>query len=232
MRQRIFPPLRGGGKPLRLLALAGALWLIGAARTHAQLGTQIVFDPTMFGRQAVQLGQEELIAKLIGQNTLGGAAGYWRPGLPFLQSLGAAMGQGGGVCYANGDAVQRFAEDFPGMTPPTANAARRARQLTAATLATLSGALAAAQRQAEHFSYENEQLNALETRNQAAVGALQALQTTNEILLAQSQQMQLMRQLLITLINEQSVYQANELNMKAQAAAQSGVFLSSGAATP
>jgi P-type conjugative transfer protein TrbJ len=213
--------------------LALALWLGGSVPARAQFGgTQIVFDPTIFGRQAAQLGQEELIAKLLGRNTLGGGAGYWRPGLPFLQSLGAAMGRGGGVCYANGDALQQFAADFPGMTPPTVNAAARARQLTAATLATLSGALASAQMQAGHFNYENEQLDALEARNQAAVGALQALQVTNEILLAQVQQAQLTRQLLITLINEQSVYQANELNLKAQAAAQAGVFLSAGAATP
>ena len=141
------------------------------------------------------------------------------------------MSQGGGICYANGNAVQQFNADFPGMVPPPVNAASRARQLTAATLGTLVGALAVGQQQAAHFGFENSQFAALETKNQNAQGALQAIQVTNEILLAQAQQLQMIRQLVITLINAESIYHGHRLNAEAQAAAQSGEFMSSGGST-
>jgi len=105
------------------------------------------------------------------------------------------------------------------------------RQLTAATLGTLVGALAVGQQQAAHFGFENSQFAALEAKNQNARGALQAIQLTNEILLAQAQQLQMMRQLLVTLMNAESVYHGNLLNAEAQAAAQSGEFMSSGGTT-
>jgi P-type conjugative transfer protein TrbJ len=237
MSVSIFPPAPAWrGKRFRLWAVAGALWLIGVAPAYAQFGGScgcpvIVNDPQMYTRQGEQLQQESLTAQLLQQNTTGGGAGAWQSDQPFLNSLATAMSQGGGICYASGNAVQEFNADFPGMTPPPVNAAARARQLTAATLGTLVGALAVGQQQAVHFNFENGQFSALEAKNQNAQGALQAIQVTNEILLAQAQQLQMMRQLLITLINAESVYHGDRLNAEAQVAAQSGEFLSSGGTT-
>jgi P-type conjugative transfer protein TrbJ len=115
--------------------------------------------------------------------------------------------------------VQQFNADFPGMTPPPANAATRARQLASVTLGTLVGALAVGQQRTAHFNYENGQFSALESKNQNAQGALQAIQVTDEILLAEAQQLQMMRQLLITLINADSVDRGHRLNAEAQAGA-------------
>ena len=239
MSNRILPRRGGARRGKRLLqsALVGLLYVVGAAPAYAQFGGTcgcpvIVNDPQIYARQQEQLREESLTAELLQQNTTGGGAGAWQSDLPFLNSLAAAMGQSGGICYGNGGAVQQFNADFPGMTPPPANAAARARELAAVTLGTLAGALAVGQQQAAHFNYENGQLSALESKNQNAQGALQAIQTTNEILLAEAQQLQLMRQLLITLINAEGVYNGHRLNMEAQAAAQSGEFLSSGGTEP
>lgn len=238
MRLTIFPPNYGRrGKRLSLSAIVGLCLIAASAPAQAQFGGTcgcpvIVNDPQMYARQQEQLRQESLTADLLQQNTTGGGAGAWQSDQPFLNSLATAMGQGGGICYANGNAVQQFSADFPGMTPPPANAAGRARQLAAVTLATLAGALAVGQQQAAHFNYENGQLSALESKNQNAQGALQAIQVTNEILLAQAQQLQMMRQLLITLINAEGVYNGHRLNAEAQATAQSGEFLSSGGTQP
>lgn len=236
MSVSISPPIAGRRVRRFLWAVAASFWLIGVAPAYAQFGGTcgcpvIVNDPQMYSRQGEQVQQESLTAQLLQQNTTGGGAGAWQSDQPFLNSLATAMGQGGGICYASGNAVQEFNADFPGMTPPPVNAAARARQLTAVTLGTLVGALAVGQQQAAHFNFENGQFSALEAKNQNAQGALQAIQVTNEILLAQAQQLQMMRQLLITLINAESVYHGDRLNAEAQAAAQSGEFLSSGGTT-
>jgi P-type conjugative transfer protein TrbJ len=236
MRLIISPPLPRQRGTIALWLFAAVLWLIRVTPAHAQFGGScgcpvIVNDPQMYGRQGDQLQQESLTAQLLQQNTTGGGAGSWQSDQPFLNSLATAMGQGAGICYANGNAVQQFNADFPGMVPPPVNAADRARQLTAATLGTLLGALAVGQQQAAHFGFENSQFAALETKNHNAQGALQAIQVTNEILLAQAQQLQMMRQLVITLINADSVYRGHRLNAEAQAAAQSGEFMSSGGPT-
>lgn len=239
MSVRIFPRGEGArrGKRLWVWAVIGLFCVVQGTPAYAQFGGTcgcpvIVNDPQMYGRQQEQLRQETLTAELLQQNTTGGGAGAWQSDQPFLNSLATAMGQGGGICYASGNAVQQFNADFPGMTPPPVNAAIRARQLATATLGTLVGALAVGQQQAAHFNYENGQFAALESKNQNAQGALQAIQVTNEILLAEAQQLQMMRQLLITLINAESVYRGHRLNAEAQAAAQSGEFLSSGGTEP
>ena len=236
MRLIISPPSPRRRGAIGLWIFAAVLWLIRVTPAHAQFGGScgcpvIVNDPQIYGRQGEQLQQESLAAQLLQQNTTGGGAGTWQSDQSFLNSLATAMSQGGGICYANGNAVQQFNADFPGMVPPPVNAASRARQLTAATLGTLVGALAVDQQQAAHFGFENNQFAALETKNQNAQGALQAIQVTNEILLAQAQQLQMMRQLLVTLINAESVYHGHRLNAEAQAAAQSGEFMSSGGTT-
>jgi P-type conjugative transfer protein TrbJ len=221
---------------VKVWIFAVILWLIRATSAHAQFGGScgcpvIVDDPQVYGRQGDQLQQETLTSQLLQQNTNGGGAGTWQSDQSFLNSLATAMSQDGGICYANANAPQEFNADFPGMVPPTVNAASRARQLTAATLGTLVGALSVGQQQAAHFGFENSQFGALEAKNQNVQGAVQAIQVTNEILLAQAQQLQMIRQLLVTLINTESVYQGHSLNAEAQAAAQSSEFMSSGGTT-
>jgi P-type conjugative transfer protein TrbJ len=192
----------------------------------------IVSDPQMYGRQADQLAQETRIADLAAQNTTTGGSGFWQSQLGFLNGLGTTMTQSGGLCYASPDAAQQFRADFPGTVPPLVDPAQHMQQLAALTLGTLGGALAAAQQQAAHFQYEDQQLSALEAKNAGVTGRLQAAQVTNEILLAQTQQLQLLRQLLMTLINAEAVYQGARLNSDVQGVAQASQFLKAGGDVP
>jgi len=221
---------------LGALMAAGAL-VIGALPARAQFGGScgcpvIVSDPQMYGRQGEQLAQEARIADLAAQNTTTGDAGLWQSQLGFLSSLAGAMSEAGGLCYASPNAAQQFKADFPGAAAPPVNAAQQMRQLAAITLGTLGGALAAAQQQAAHFRYEDQQLAALESRNASVGGRLQAAQVTNEILLAQAQQLQLIRQLLITLINAEAVERGARLSTDAQGVVQASQFLNAGGTEP
>ena len=186
----------------------------------------------MYGRQAEQLTQETRIADLTAQNTTTGGSGLWQSQLGFLNGLGSTMGRSGGLCYASLNAAQQFKADFPGTAPPPVNAAQHMQQLAALTLGTLGGALAAAQQQAAHFQYEDQQLAALESRNASVSGRLQAAQVTNEILLAQAQQLQLIRQLLITLINAEAVDRGARLSTDTQGVVQASQFLNAGGDAP
>jgi P-type conjugative transfer protein TrbJ len=219
------------------LAFVATALLFAVPQASAQFGGTcgcpvIVSDPPMYGRQAEQLTQETRIAELAAQNTATGDSGMWQSQLGFLNGLGSTMSQSGGLCYASPNATQQFKADFPGTAPSPVNAAQHMQQLAALTLGTLGGALGAAQQQAAHFQYEDQQLAALEARNAGVIGRLQAAQVTNEILLAQTQQLQLLRQLLITFINAEAVYQGARLNSDVQGVAQASQFLNAGGDAP
>jgi P-type conjugative transfer protein TrbJ len=229
------PPI--GRRGIVAASLVIGLMLIDTRPARAQFGGScgcpvIVSDPQMYGRQGEQLTQEGRIADLAAQNTTAGDAGLWQSQLGFLNSLGGAMSESGGLCYAAPNAAQQFKADFPGAAAPPVNAAQQMRQLAALTLGTLGGALAVAQRQAAHFQYEDQQLAALESKNASVSGRLQAAQVTNEILLAQAQQLQLIRQLLITLINAEAVDRGARLSTDAQGVAQASQFLNAGGVEP
>jgi P-type conjugative transfer protein TrbJ len=224
---------RGISASLRIVALL----LIAVSPARAQFGGScgcpvIVSDPEVYGRQGEQLTQETRIADLATQNTASGDSGLWQSQLGFLNGLGNTMSQSGGLCYSSPNASQQFKADFPGITPPPLNAAQHMQQLAALTLGTLGGALGAAQQQAAHFQYEDQQLAALEARNAGVTGRLQAEQVTNEILLAQAQQLQLIRQLLITLINAEAVDRGARLSTDTQGVLQASQFLNAGGEAP
>jgi P-type conjugative transfer protein TrbJ len=86
----------------------------------------------------------------------------------------------------------------------------------ATTLNTLNGALQSAQSQAQNFTAEQTALQALELKNQTAVGNLQAVQTGNEIALAQVQQIQMLRQLVMTMMNSENTAAGSQVNNQTQ----------------
>jgi hypothetical protein len=62
----------------------------------------------MYSHQAEQLTQETQIADLAAQNTTTGDSRLWQSQLGFLNGLGSAMTQLGGLCYASPNAAQQF----------------------------------------------------------------------------------------------------------------------------
>ena len=215
-----------------ILAAAILFGAMLARPARAQFGgSQIVFDPSVFGRQLEQLQQETAtVANLAQQlqymirNTTGGGAGMWRSNQNFLTNLGDIINQQEGLSYTVQGLTQQFQQLYPGYDSAAAAGVQSPQASAETTLNTLNGALASAQAQAQDFQGEQAALQALELKNQTAVGRLQAIQTGNEIALAQVQQIQLLRQLTMAEINSRNVALANQLNNQVQSSLEARAF--------
>ncbi|MGH7839315.1 MAG: hypothetical protein ACREQC_16025, partial [Candidatus Binataceae bacterium] len=91
---------------ITILLVAGCL-LGSPVRAHAIFGIgDVVFDPTMYASQLLQLEQEtqattnlaQQLAYTI-QNTTGGSAGVWQSNQNLLTSLGNLINQQEGLSY-------------------------------------------------------------------------------------------------------------------------------------
>jgi type IV secretion system protein TrbJ len=199
-----------------LLALPSVGW--------AQFGgSSIVFDPSMFGRQLLQLQQETAAVTNLAQqlqymvkNTTGGGAGIWRSNQNLLSNLGGLISEQQGLSYTFQGLAQQFQQLYPGYNVLSTPGAQSPQASVDTTLNTLNGALQSAQSQAQNFQSEQTALQMLEMKNQTAVGNLQAIQVSNEIALAQVQQIQMLRQLVMAEMNSQNTAAANQLNSQTQ----------------
>jgi P-type conjugative transfer protein TrbJ len=203
------------------IVIALLLALAAPQTVHAQFGggTQIVFDPQMFGRQLQQLQQETTTVTNLAQqlqyiikNTTGGGAGVWQTNQGFLTNLGNLINEQEGLSYSVQGLTQQFQQLYPGFNTVTTPGVQSPQTTMETTLNTLNGALASAQAQAQDFQAEQATLQNLELKNQTAIGNLQAVQTGNEIALAQVQQIQMLRQLAMAEMNSQNVTAANQVN--------------------
>jgi len=221
----------------RFLANAGLLLcllaLCGPADAQFGGGTQIVFDPSMYARQLLQLQQQtaavtNLAAQLryMVMNTTGGGAGLWQSNLTLLTSLGNLINEQEGLSYTFQGLNQQFQQLYPGFKAATTAGVQSPQASVDTTLNTLNGALASAEAQAQDFQAEQANLQQLELRNQTAIGNLQAIQVSNEIALAQVQQVQMLRQLVMVQMNAQNVASASQLNNQAQSALAAQALLS------
>jgi P-type conjugative transfer protein TrbJ len=199
-----------------LLALPAVGW--------AQFGgSSIVFDPSMFGRQLLQLQQETAAVTNLAQqlqymvkNTTGGGAGSWQSNQNLLSNLGGLISEQQGLSYTFQGLAQQFQQLYPGYNVTNTPGAQSPQASVDTTLNTLNGALQSAQSQAQNFQGEQAALQMLEMKNQSAIGNLQAVQVSNEIALAQVQQIQMLRQLVMAEMNSQNTAAANQLNSQTQ----------------
>ena len=207
----------------RFLANAGFLLCLlafsGPADAQFGGGTQIVFDPTMYARQLLQLQQQTAAVTNLAQqlrfmvmNTAGGGAGLWQSNQNLLTNLGNLINEQEGLSYTFQGLNQQFQQLYPGFKAATTAGVQSPQASVDTTLNTLNGALASAEAQAQDFQAEQANLQQLELRNQTAIGNLQAIQVSNEIALAQVQQVQMLRQLVMAEINSQNVAAANQVS--------------------
>src|SRR5216683_2322535 len=186
-------------------------------------GGQIVFDPSVFARQLLQLQQETAAARNLAsqlqymiKNTTGGGAGVWQSNQNLLANLGGLISEQQGLSYTFQGLAQQFQQLYPGYNVTSTPGAQSPQASVDTTLNTLNGALQSAQSQAQNFQGEQAALQTLEVKNQTAIGNLQAVQTGNEIALAQVQQIQMLRQLVMAMMNSQNTAAANQLNNQTQ----------------
>jgi P-type conjugative transfer protein TrbJ len=192
---------------------------------HAQFGggTQVVFDPQMFGRQLQQLQQETQSVITLAQqlqymvkNTTGGGAGIWQSNEGLLTNLGNLINEQEGLSYSVQGLTRQFQQLYPGFNTVSTAGVQSQQATMETTLNTLNGAIESAQAQAQDFQAEQATLQSLELKNQTAIGNLQAVQVSNEIALAQVQQIQMLRQLVMAEMNSQNVTAANQVNNQVQ----------------
>jgi hypothetical protein len=204
----------------KYLIITGAFILL-AAPAYALFGIgDVVFDPTMYAQQTLQLQAEGTTA---GALTTPGGAGLWQSNAGYLASLGSNLN--GGI-----NSAQVFGSNFPGWSALPSNSTQLAKQVSAITLKTYVGALSAAQQQAAGFGNEDNQLGAIEADNQYATGVLRAVQANTEAQLAVAQQVQLLRQLVVTQITLEATKAGEELNERTQAQATSAQSINLGVA--
>ena len=221
-------------RSLIFIAPAVVCPLILSLSAYAQFGgTQIVFDPQMFARQLQQLEQQtDTLTNLAQQlqyiikNTTGGGAGVWQSNQSLLTNLGDLINQQEGLSYSVDSVAQQFQQLYPGFKVASTAGVQSPQTAVETTLNTLNGALASAQAQAQNFQAEQTTLQALELKNQTAIGNLQAVQVSNEIALAQVQQVQMLRQLVMAEMNSQNVAAANQTNNQVQSNLAAQAFFS------
>ncbi|HVN90978.1 MAG TPA: hypothetical protein VMT61_14275 [Candidatus Binataceae bacterium] len=204
----------------KYLIISGALVLL-AAPAYALFGVgDVVFDPTMYGQQTLQLQAEGVTASAL---TTPGGAGLWQSDAGYLASLDSNLN--GAI-----NSAQVFGGNFPGWSALPANATQLAKQVSTIALRTYAGALSAAQQQAGGFANEDSHLGAIEADSQYASGVLQALQANTEAQLAVAQQVQLLRQLVVMQITLEATKAGEELNERTQAQATSAQSINLGVA--
>jgi P-type conjugative transfer protein TrbJ len=215
------------------VAFFGLFLRPGPASAQFGGGTQIVFDPQMFGQQVQQLQQETATVTNLArqleyaiQNTTGGSAGAWQPNQDLLANLGNMINEQEGLSYTFQGLAQQFQQAYPGFNAASTAGALSPEASIDTTLNTLNGALASAQSQAQNFQAEQSSLQILELKNQTAIGNLQAVQVSNEVALAQVQQIQMLRQLVMAEMNSQNVAAANQVNNQVQSTLGAEALLS------
>jgi P-type conjugative transfer protein TrbJ len=208
------------------LALLGCL--AAPARARAQfglLGSGIVFDPSNFARNVLhyarrleqlnlqrQQFQQQLTAlrKLPNPN--------WRAIAGTLGQMDAALAQGQALAFSLQAIDREFQRTFPG-TQVFRNYPAEQETQAVRTLATLRGALNAANRAARDVPTSVARLEAIKRQLGSVQGHQAALELNGTIGMYSAEELTLLRQAVAALTNVESVYYADQVNAQAQEAA-------------
>lgn len=222
--------VRPAGKT-RLLA-AAALAVLGCLLTppaawaqFGLFGSGLVFDPSNFARnvlhyarrlEQMNLQRQELQQQLAAMRKL--RSPNWRQINATLTQMDALMQQGQGLAYSLRAIDEEFQRTFPGTRVFQNYPAERQTQATR-TLATLRGALNAANRAAREFPTSVARLDAMKRQLGSIQGHEEALELNGTIGMYSAEELTLLRQAVSALTNVQTVYYADQVNAQAQEAA-------------
>lgn len=226
----------------QMVLMAGLLSGLVPQAAHAQFGFGgIVFDPKNLA-QAVLLYQrvldqltvqrQQLTSQIAAMQKL--AAPPWRDISAAMTQVDALTRQGQAISYSlqNADAI--FRSTFPGTaTTGITGGAPIAEQFQAGrTLATLRGAINAAQRAAAEFSTGVARLSDMKRQVATVQGHEQALELNGAVGIYSAEQLTVLSQQLAALTSAQAVYFAHDVNAQAQADANARAFLTQMGAIP
>ena len=189
------------------------------------LGSGIVFDPSNFARnvlhyarrlEQMNLQRQQLQQQLTAMRKL--RAPNWRQIDATLTQMDALMQQGQSLAYGLRAIDAEFQRTFPGARPFRDYPAEQQRQAVR-TLATLRGALNAANRAARDVPTSVGRLDAMKRQLGSIQGHEEALELNGTIGMYSAEELTLLRQAVSALTNVQAVYYADQVNGQAQEAA-------------
>lgn len=195
------------------------------ATAHAQfglLGSGIVFDPSNFARnilhyarrlEQMDLQRQQLQQQVSAMRKLRNP--NWREINTTLNQIDALMRDGQALAFGLRSIDAEFRRTFPG-TQVFQN--YRSEQATQAsrTLATLRGALNAANRAAQDFPTSVARLEAMKRQLGSIGGHEEALELNGTIGMYSAEELTMLRQSIAALTNVQAVYYADQVNARAQ----------------
>lgn len=206
-----------------LLAAAGLVLAPAAAQAQFSLfGSGIVFDPSNFARnvlhysrriEQMNLQRQQLQQQIIAMRKLRNP--NWRQINAALSQMDALTQQGQALAYSLRAIDAEFQRTFPGVQ---AFGDYPAEQRTQAirTLATMRGALNAANRAAQEFPTSIARLEAMKRQFGTVQGHQEAIELTGTIGMYSAEELTMLRQAVSGLTNVQAVYYANQVNAEAQ----------------
>ena len=189
------------------------------------LGSGIVFDPSNFARnvlhyarrlEQMNLQRQQLQQQLTAMRKL--RAPNWRQIDATLTQMDALMRKGQSLAYGLRAIDTEFQRTFPGARPFRDYPAEQQRQAVR-TLATLRGALNAANRAARDVPTSVGRLDAMKHQLGTIQGHEEALELNGTIGMYSAEELTLLRQAVSALMNVQAVYYADQVNGQAQEAA-------------
>ncbi len=226
-RHSFFPP----SSKTRFLA-ASAMVAFGLALTPAAaqaqfglFGSGIVFDPSNFARnvlhykrrlEQMNMQRQELQQQLAAMRKL--RSPNWRQISATLTQMDALMQQGQALAYSLRAIDREFQRTFPGAQVFRNYPAEQQTQAVR-TLATLRGALNAANRAGREFPTSVARLDAMKRQLGGIRGHEEALELNGTIGMYSAEELTLLRQAVSALTNVQTVYYADQVNAQAQEAA-------------
>jgi P-type conjugative transfer protein TrbJ len=221
LRWRSSSPWRAGvltGLVLVLAASAPA----NAGAQFGLFGSGIVFDPSNFARNVLHYARrleqmrmqgEQLRAEIQALQKLPNPS--WREINGALGQMNALMQQGQALAYSLRTIDAEFRRTFPGVQA-FRDYTREAGTQSQRTLATLRGALNAANRAAQEFPGSVLRLQAMKRQLGSIRGHEEALELNGTIGVYSAEELTLLRQAITALTNVQAVYDADQVNAQAQ----------------
>lgn len=232
--------LRRPGRRLAPLAVVVVLMLVTSPATSTGqipvVDAANLVQTTISALKAIEsvINEVQMLANQVKQienmiqNTRNFGAGIWdTEALPRLLRLGQVIEQEQAIAYTMANLDGLFRQRYPGYRPVT-DWSREYDTWTRTTLDTLRGTLNAVRVHAEDFATEQGRIQALQALSDSAEGRMQALQLGNMMAGEQLQQLVKLRQLMMTQVNAQNVYMANQTNREAQRAATQSEWIRNG----
>ena len=213
---------RSRGRALPLVVAIAAAAFLAPATAHAQFGSGIVFDPGNFARnvlhyarrlEQMNLQRQQLQAQVAAMRKL--RSPNWREINAALKQMDVLMQQGQSLAYNLRTIDAEFRRTFPGAQVfrdfPTEERTQAVR-----TLATMRGALNAANRAAQDFPTSIAKLKTMKRQLGSIQGHEEALELNGTIGMYSAEELTMLRQAVSGLTNVQAVYYASQVNSQAQ----------------